>query len=56
MKLNLLYPLKGEGGGTIRLPCEEVVDVGRGRGTWGEAEKEAEAGKLPISRFSQAAP
>ena len=55
MKLNLLHPLKGEGG-TIRLPSEEVVDVGRGRGTWGEAKKEAEAGKLPISRLSQAAP
>ena len=55
MKLNLLHPLKGEKG-TIHLPREEVVDVGRGRGTWGEAEKEAEAGKLPISRFSQAAP
>ena len=56
MKLNLLQSLKREGGGTIHLPSEEVVDVGRGRGTWGEAEKEAEAGKLPISRFSQAAP
>ena len=55
MKLNLLHPLKGRGG-TISLPTEEVVDVGRGRGTWGEAKKEAEAGKLPISRFSQAAP